>query len=219
MKPTRDTAYLTIAACAISMLALILLYAMQTISFTVTDVVRPLLSFMPVVCFAWLMIFVIGILKYTTEKPFIVNLFIIYMIYSVVSGLVNTAIATFQINRESLIIFYQIHGAINFLIIICLVIMASLLRPTVFKLPILLFALSELFIILFYTAVPMILPLIGTSSYILYFRYIGLIYLIVPSTGIYIAITALNMLNSQQWQKPFYEMDKPDWPPYDKPGL
>ncbi|UOE46902.1 hypothetical protein MTO98_21085 [Mucilaginibacter sp. SMC90] len=219
MKPTRDTAYLTIAACAISMLALILLYAMQTISFTVPDVVRPLLSFMPVVSFAWLMIFVIGILKYTTEKPFIVNLFIIYMIYSVVSGLVNTAIATFQINRESLIIFYQIHGAINFLIIICLVIMASLLRPTVFKLPILLFALSELFIILFYTAVPMILPLIGTSSYILYFRYIGLIYLIVPSTGIYIAITALNMLNSQQWQKPFYEMDKPDWPPYDKPGL
>jgi hypothetical protein len=219
MKPTRDTAYLTIAACAISMLALILLYAMQTISFTVPDVVRPLLSFMPVICFAWLMIFVIGVLKYTNEKSFIVNVFIIYTIYGIVSGLVNTAIATFQINRESLVIFYQIHGAINLLVIICLVIMAALLRPTIFKLPLLLFALSELFIILFYTAVPMILPLIGTSSYILYIRYIGLIYLIVPTAGIYIAVTALNALNGQQLQKPFYDIDKPEWPPYDKPNL
>lgn len=219
MKPTRDTAYLTIAACVISMLALILLYAMQTISFTVPDVVRPLFSFMPVICFAWLMIFVIGVLKYTNEKPFIVNVFIIYLIYSVISGLVNTAISFFQIDRESLVIFYQIHGAINMLIIICIVIMAALLRDTVFKLPLLLFTLSELFIIVFYMVVPMVLPLIGTSSYILYIRYIGLVYLIVPTTGIYIAVTALNALNSQQLEKPFYDIEKPNWPPYDKPNL
>jgi hypothetical protein len=219
MKPTRDTAYLTIAACAISMLALILLYAMQTISFTVPDVVRPLLSFMPVICFAWLMIFVIGILKHTNEKPFIVNVFIIYMIYSVILALVNAAIGIFQINRESLVIFYQLYGAINMLVIICIVIMAALLRPTVFKLPLLLFTLSELFIIIFYMVVPMVLPLIGTSSYILYIRYIGLVYLIVPASGIYIAVTALNALNSQQLQKPFYDIENFDWPPSDKPNL
>jgi hypothetical protein len=126
---------------------------------------------------------VIGVLKYTNEKPFIVNVFIIYTIYSVVSGLVNTAIATFQINRESLIIFYQIHGAINMLVLICVVIMAASLRPTIFKLPILLFALSELFVVVFYMVVPMALPLIGTSSYILYIRYIGLVYLIVPTAA------------------------------------
>lgn len=218
MKPTRDTAYLTITSCIISMLVLILMYAMQTISFTVPDMVRPLFSFVPVICFAWLMIFVIGILKYTNEKPFIVNIFIIYMIYSVISGLVNTAIGIFQITGESLVAFYQVHGVINLLVIICIVIMATLLRPTVFKLPLLLFTLSELFIMIFYMVVPMVLPLIGTSSYILYIRYIGLVYLIVPSAGIYIAVTALNALN-QQLQKPFYDMEKPDWSQYDKPNL
>ncbi|SEN80837.1 hypothetical protein SAMN05192574_104212 [Mucilaginibacter gossypiicola] len=219
MKPTRDTAYLTIAACAVSMLALILLYVMQAISFTALYVVKPWLSFMQVICFAWLMIFVIGILKYTNEKSAIVNLFIIYMIYSVVSGLVNMAIGFFQINSESLIMFYQIHGAINMLVIICLVIMAALLRATVFKLPLLLFALSELFVVVFYMAVPMAFSLIGISNYVLYIRYMGLVYLIVPSAGIYIAITALNALNSQPLQKPFYDMEKPDWSQYDKPNL
>jgi len=219
MKPTHGTAYLTITACIISMLALILLYAMQTISFTVPDVVRPLFSFMPVICFAWLMVFVIGILKYTNEKPFIVNVFIIYLIYSLISGLVNTAISFFQINREPLIIFYQINGTINMLVIVCIVIMAALLRDTVFKLPLLLFTLSELFIIIFYMIVPRALSLIGTSSYILYIRYIGLVYLIVPTTGIYIAVTTLNVLNSRQLQKPFYDVENPDWPPYDKPNL
>jgi hypothetical protein len=218
MKLTRDTAYLTIAASVISILVLLLLYAMQTISFTVPDGARPLLSFMPVVCFAWLMIFIIGILKYTNEKPFIVIAFIIYTIYSAISGLVNTAISIFQIDRQSLVMFYQVHGAINMLVIICLVIMTFLLRPTIFKLPLLLFALSELFIIVFYMIVPIVLPLIGNSSYILYIRYIGLVYLIVPVAGIYIAVTALNALN-QQLEKPFYDIEKPDWPPYDKPNL
>ena len=218
MKPTRDTAYLTITASIISILVLLLLYAMQTISFTVPDSARPLLSFMPVVCFAWLMIFVIGILKYTNEKPFIVNVFIVYTIYSAISGLINTAISIFQIDRQSLIMFYQVHGTINLLVIICLVIITFLLRPTIFRLPLLLFALSELFIMVFYMVVPIILPLIGNSSYIFYIRYIGLVYLIVPATGIYIAVTALNALN-QQLEKPFYDVEKSDWPPYDKPNL
>ena len=37
MKPTRDTAYLTIATSVISALVLLLMHAMQTISFTVPE--------------------------------------------------------------------------------------------------------------------------------------------------------------------------------------
>jgi hypothetical protein len=192
---------------------------MQTISLTISVGARPLLSFMPVVCFAWMMIFVIGILKHINEKPLIINAFIIYTIYSAIFGLVNTFISIFQIDRQLLALFYQLQGTINLLVIICLVIITFLLRPSVFRLPLLLFALSELFIMVFYMVVPMIIPLIGNSSYILYIRYIGLVYLIVPATGIYIAVTALNALNSEQLEKPFYDMEKSDWPPYDKPGL
>ncbi|HEY9196061.1 MAG TPA: hypothetical protein VIM77_07335 [Mucilaginibacter sp.] len=40
------------------------------------------------------------------------------------------------------------------------------------------------------------------------------------STGLLFSlVTALNVINKQQWQKPFYETDKPDRPPYDKPDL
>lgn len=218
MKPTRDTAYLTIATSVISALVLLLMHAMQTISFTVPESVRHLFSFIPVICFAWLMIFVISILKYTNEKPFIVNAFIIYTIYSTLWGLVSAAIGIFQINVQSLIIFYQVSGAINFLIIIYLVIMTFLLRPTEFRLPLRLFALGELFIPVFYTVVPLVFTFIGNSSYIFYIRYLGLVYLIIPVIGIYIAVTALNVINNRQWQKPFYEMDNPNQP-YDKPEL
>lgn len=218
MKPTRDTAYLTIATSVISALVLLLMHAMQTISFTVPESVRHLFSFIPVICFGWLMIFVIGILKYTNEKPFIVNAFIIYTIYSTLWGLVSAAIGIFQINVQSLIIFYQVSSAINFLIIICLVIMTFLLRATEFRLPLRLFALGELFIPVFYTVVPLVFTFIGNSSYIFYIRYLGLVYLIIPVIGIYIAVTALNVINNRQWQKPFYEMDNPNQP-YDKPEL
>lgn len=218
MKPTRDTAYLTIATSVISALVLLLMHAMQTISFTVPESVRHLFSFIPVICFGWLMIFVIGILKYTNEKPFIVNAFIIYTIYSTLWGLVSAAIGIFQINVQSLIIFYQVSSAINFLIIICLVIMTFLLRATEFRLPLRLFALGELFIPVFYTVVPLVFTFIGNSSYIFYIRYLGLVYLIIPVIGIYIAVTVLNVINNRQWQKPFYEMDNPNQP-YDKPEL
>lgn len=146
------------------------------------------------------------------------NAFIIYTIYSVVWGLVSAAIGIFQVNVQSLIIFYQVSGAINFMIIICLVTMTFLLRPTEFRLPLRLFALGELFIQVFYIVVPLVFTFIGNSSYIFYIRYLGLVYLIIPAIGIYIAVTALNVIDNRQWQKPFYEMDHPNQP-YDKPEL
>ncbi|WP_154402329.1 hypothetical protein [Mucilaginibacter endophyticus] len=167
MKPTRDTAYLTIGASVISILVLLLIYAMQIIAFNVPDSIRPLFSFIPVLCFAWLMIFVIGILKYTNEKSFIVNAFIAYTIYSAVTGLFNTAIGVFHVNPQSLMLFYQVNGTISLLVIISLVIMTFLLRPTEFRLPLQLFALSELFIMMSYLLVPILLPLFGVSSYII----------------------------------------------------
>jgi hypothetical protein len=96
--------------------------------------------------------------------------------------------------------------------------MTIFLSPTAFRLPLRLFALGELFIPIFYTIVPLVFTLIGNSSYIFYIRYLGLVYLIIPAIGIYIAVTALNVINSRQWQKPFYEMDNPNQA-YDKPEL
>lgn len=218
MKPTRDTAYLTIATSIVSALVLLLTYFTQNLTLNFPPVFRYVSSFIHVICFTWLMIFVVSILKYTREKPFITNTFIIYLIYSLLLGLINIAISLFSIPVEKILIFYTANGFVNLLAVICLMVIVFLLRPTEFRLPLRVFAFSELFILLFYTAMPPLLVLSGSSDYRIYIKYLGLVYLVIPAVGLYIAVTALNVINNRQWQKPFYEMDNPNQP-YDKPEL
>jgi hypothetical protein len=219
MKPTRDTAYLTIATSIVSALALLLTYSTQNLTLNFPPAFRYLSSFIHVICFTWLMIFVVSILKYANEKPFIINTFIIYLIYSLLLGLTNIAVGLFNIPVEKILIFYTANGFVNLLAVIWLVVIVFLLRPTEFRLPLRIFAFSELFILLFYTAIPPLLVLSGNSDYRIYIRYLGLVYLIIPAVGLYIAVTALNVINKQLWQKPFSETENPDWPPYEKPNL
>lgn len=219
MKPTRDTAYFTIAASIVSALVLLLTYSTQNLTLNFPPVFRYLPSFIHVISFTWLMIFIVSILKYASEKPFIINTFIIYLIYSLLLGLANIGINLFNIPAEKILIFYTANGFINLLAVICLVVIVFSLRPTKFRLPLRVFAFGELFILLFYTVMPPLLVLSGNSDYRVYIRYLGIVYMIIPAVGLYIAVTALNVINKQQWQKPLSEIEKPDWPPYDKPVL
>jgi quinol-cytochrome oxidoreductase complex cytochrome b subunit len=116
-------------------------------------------------------------------------------------------------------IFYQVNGFINVLAVIFLVIMVFLLHPTAFRLSLRVFALSELFIILFYILIRPLLVLSENADSSAYIRYLGIVSLIIPAVGFYIAITALKVINKQQLQKPFSETENADWPPYDKPNL
>jgi hypothetical protein len=65
----------------------------------------------------------------------------------------------------------------------------------------------------------MLLSFINATDFTIYYQYMGFAYLIVPAAELYVAITALNIISNQPLQKPFYEMEKPEWPPYDKPGV
>ncbi|QEM11094.1 hypothetical protein [Mucilaginibacter rubeus] len=219
MKPTRDTAYLTIATSIIGALIQILMLPMQNLLFKFPDNFKYLIYFIPLLCFIWLVIFMIGIVKYTNEKPFVFNTFIIYSIFSSLHGAVSITMNFFHVPVQSMLMFYQVTAIIKLLIVIGFIVATFNLNPTQFRSPLRFFALSELFIMLFYIAMPPLLTLTGGSNYVGYIRYLALINLIIPAAGIYIAVTALNVINKQQWQKPFYEMNKPDWPPYDKPGL
>lgn len=219
MKPTRDTAYLTLATSIIGAILILINHFALSVTLTIPEILRYMFSYIPMICFIWLMIFIISILKYTKEKPGIINIFIIYLAYSILQNLINIGIVLLGIPAQKIMLYYQLNGLINLVIIICLVVMSFMLRPTGFRASLRVFAISELFILIFYTAVPPLLALSGSFDYTTYFKYIGLVSLIIPAASIYIAVTALNVINKQQWQKPFYEMDKPDWPPYNKPGL
>jgi len=217
MKPTRDTAYLTIATSIISALMVLIIHFSQGLSLTVSLAIRAVFSFIPMICFAWLMIFIISILKYTQEKTFIVNVFIIYLAYNILQNLVNFSIGFLGISPDQILLYYQANGFINLLAVILLVVMTFALRETGFRLSLRVFALSELFIMGFYMLIPPLLNFLGITNYNDYYKYIGFVYLVIPASGLYIAVTALNIINNQQ--QPFYPTNKPDWPPYDKPGM
>lgn len=219
MKPTRDTAYLTIATTVISALMVFITHFMQNMALTISEVFRYAISFVPIICFSWFIIFVISILKYTREKPFAINVFIIYLAYSVLQHIINMGIGFLGITSGKIIAYYQVIGIINLLAVILLVAAVFTLSETEFRLPLRVFALSELFIMAFYMIVPMLLSSLGSTDFTAYYRYMGFAYLVVPAAELYVAITVLNILNKQSWQKPFYEMEKPEWPPYDKPKL
>ncbi|MEO3403152.1 hypothetical protein AAFN85_04570 [Mucilaginibacter sp. CAU 1740] len=219
MKPTRDTAFLTIATAVISTISVFVIHFTQHMSLLIPAAFRYAISFIPVVCFAWFIIFVISILKHTREKAFVVNIFIIYLAYSVLQHIINIGIGVLGIGAEKIMAYYQIIGVINLLTVILLVVAVFTLSETEYRLPLRVFAFSELFIMVFYMVAPMLLSYINTNDFITYYQYMGFAYVVVPAAELYVAITALNIISNQPLQKPFYEMEKPEWPPYDKPGV
>lgn len=219
MKPTRDSAYLTIATTVISALTILITHFIKGLSLAlpVSEIFRYVFSFIPMLCFVWLMIFNISILKFTNEKKSVINIFIIYLSYSILLSLVNISIGLLGISSEKIMTFYEVNGVFGLMILIMLVVAAFMLRETEFRLPLRVFALAELFISAFYMLMPPILVFLKVSNFDNYYKNIDLIYLVIPAAGLYIAVTALNIINNQQ--QPFYPTDKPDWSPYDKPGM
>ncbi|MFC0516583.1 hypothetical protein ACFFGT_20420 [Mucilaginibacter angelicae] len=218
MKPNRDTAYLTIATSIIAALIIILMQPMQNLFFKLPDNFRHLISFLPLLCFVWLIVFVISILKYTNEKPFIINTFIIYLIFCSLHGGISITMTFLHVSAQSLIMFYQVTAVIKLLVIIGLIVAAFALRPAQFRLPLRFFALGELFIMLFYIVIPPLLILTGVSNYRDYIRYSGLVNLIIPAAGVYIAVTVLNVIGKQQFEQRFQDIDK-QYLPDDKTGM
>lgn len=218
MKPTRDTAYLTIATSIIAALIIILMQPMQNLFFKFPDNFRYLISFLPLLCFVWLMVFMISILKYTNAKPFIVNTFIIYLILSSLHGGISITIIFLHVSAQSMIMFYQVTAVIKLLAIIGLVAATFTLPPTQFRSPLRFYTLSELFIMLFYIVIPPLLTLTGSGNYGDYIRYFGLVNLMIPAAGVYIAVTVLNFINKQQLEQRFNDIDK-HYLPDDKTGM
>jgi hypothetical protein len=208
MKPTRDTAYLTIATSIITALIIILMQPMQSLFFKFPDNFRYLISFLPLLCFIWLIVFVISILKYTNEKPFIINTFIIYLIFGSLHGGISITITFLHVSVQSMIMFYQVTAVIKLLFIIGLVAVTFALSSTQLRAPLRFYAIGELFIMLFYIVIPPLITLTGISNYGDYIRYFGLINLIIPAAGVYIAVTVLNFINKQQWEQRFHDIDK-----------
>jgi hypothetical protein len=218
MKPSRDTAYLTIATSIIAALIIILMQPMQNLFFKFPDNFRYLISFLPLLCFIWLILFVISILKYTNEKPFIVNVFIIYLVFCSLHGGISITMTILHVPVQSMIMFYQVTAVIKLLAIIGLVVVTFSLNTTPFRLPLRFFALGELFIMLFYIAIPPLLTLTGRGNYSDYIRYFGLVNLIIPAAGVFIAVTVLNFINKQQLEQRFNDIDK-HYKPDDKAGM
>lgn len=219
MKPTRDTALITIVTAIIGGVTVLAVNFSQQLALAIPEVFGYGITLVPVICFAWFMLFAISILNYTQERPFVLNVFITYLAYTTLQHIINIGIGLLGLTADKVIMYYQVSGTINSLGVILLVIAVFMLRDTPYRLSLQLFALSELFIMLFYLAVPMLLSAIHITDMTLYFRYGGLSYMVVSAAELYVAITVLNLSSRQEWQKPFYQTEKPDWPPYNKPGL